>query len=259
MDLGLKGRLALITGGSKGIGYAIAEHLAAEGCNVIIVARDAADLEAARKKITDQFPVDVQKRSADLASDAAMRSLAAEFPDIDILVNNAGAIRDGSIEEVDDATWRSYWDLKVFGYISLTRAYYTLMKARGRGVIINIIGIAGERMRAGYIAGSTGNASLIALTKALGADAPDHGVRVVGINPGPVMTEKLMMTLRRNAGNRFGDEERWPELTKSMPFGRTIKPVEVTAQVALLASDLAGYTSGTVINIDGGRMHKNKY
>lgn len=259
MDLGLRGKIALITGGSKGIGLAIAEHLAEEGCDLVLAARSSVDLEKASERIAARHKVKITLHAADLSSDAAMRALAAANPDIDILINNAGAIRDGGIEEVDDATWRGYWDLKVFGYISLTRACYTLMKARGRGVIINIIGIAGERMRAGYIAGSTGNASLIALTKALGAESPDFGVRVVGINPGPVMTEKLELTLRNSARKRWGDEERWPELTRSMPFGRTIRPVEVTAQVALLASDLAGYTSGTVINIDGGRMHRNKY
>ena len=255
MDLGLQGKTALITGGSKGIGCAIAELMAAEGCNVIIVARNAADLDKAKEQISAQSPaVKVVAHPADLSTVAATSALAAAFPDIDILVNNAGAIRAGTLEEVDDALWRSYWDLKVFGYINLTRSYYTLMKARRRGVIINIVGIAGERLPSGYIAGATGNASLIAFTKSMGGASPAHGVRIVGVNPGPVLTEKLLMTLKRNAKEKYGDPERWPDLVKGMPFGRSIKPIEISATVALLASDLSGYTSGEVINIDGGGL-----
>ena len=255
MDLGLQGKTVLVTGGSKGIGYAIAELMAAEGCNVIMVARNAADLDKAKAQISAQYPaVKIIAHPADLSTAEATNALAAACPDIDVLVNNAGAIRAGTLEEVDDALWRSYWDLKVFGYINLTRSFYTLMKARRRGVIINIIGIAGERLPSGYIAGATGNASLIAFTKSMGGASPAHGVRIVGVNPGPVLTEKLLMTLKRNAKDKYGDPERWPDLVKGMPFGRSIKPIEISATVALLASDLSGYTSGEVINIDGGGL-----
>lgn len=256
MKLGLEGRTALVTGGSKGIGLAIARRLAEEGCGLVLVARGEATLEEARREIGGSFPVTVRVRPADLSQEAATRALAAEFPEVDILVNNAGAIRHGTLEEVDDALWRSYWDLKVFGYINLTRAYYTLMKARQRGVIVNIIGAAGEQLNAGYIAGSTGNAALMAFTRALGAASPAHGIRVVGVNPGPVLTDKKRITLRKDAQERFGDAERWPELIRFMPFGRTIHPEEVSAMVALLASDLSGYTSGTVVTIDGGALHR---
>ena len=256
MDLNLKGRTALITGGSKGIGFAVADQLAAEGCHVVLVARTAADLEDAQERLLKRYAVDVRIRPADVSKGTTVREVAAEFPDVDILVNNAGAIRHGNLEQVDEELWRSYWDLKVFGYINLTRAYYTLMKARGRGVIINIIGAAGERMNAGYIAGSSGNASLIAFTKALGGESPAYGVRVVGVNPGSVLTEKKMITLRKDATEKFGDPERWAELIKSLPFGRTIKPEEISAMVALLASDLSGYTSGAVFTIDGGATHR---
>ena len=256
MDLGIKGRTALITGGSKGIGFAIAEQLAEEGCNVILVARSADDLAAARDKLLKKWKVDVRVRPADLSNQAVIGELAAEFPDIDILVNNAGAIRTGRLDEVDDPTWRGYWELKVFGYISMTRAFYALMKPRGRGVILNIIGIAGERMRADYIAGSTGNAGLIAFTRAMGGESSKYGVRILGINPGPVLTEKLMMSLKKTAKDKFGDENRWQELTQSMPFGRTIRPVEIGAMAALLVSDLSGYTNGEVVNIVGGGMYR---
>lgn len=255
MDLGIKGRTALITGGSKGIGLFIAERLAEEGCNLVLVARGLEDLERARQDL-QKFPVDVHIWQADLSQEASVRAVAAAFPGVDILVNNAGAIQTGTLEEIDDALWRSYWDLKVYGYINLTRAYYTLMKARGRGVIINIIGAAGERMRHDYIAGTTGNASLMAFTKALGAASPDHGIRVVGVNPASVLTDKTLISFRKKAREKFGDEQRWKELTASKPFGRTITPLEISAVVAFLASDLAGYMSGTVVTVDGGLLHR---
>ena len=252
MDLGIKGKTALITGGSKGIGLMIAETMAEEGCNLVLVSRTAKDLEEAKAKLLAKHKIRVDVLAMDLSVGDNTRKLADTFPDIDILINNAGAIRQGNLEEVTDALWRSYWDLKVFGYINLTRAYYARMAARKRGVIINIIGVAGERLRSTYIAGSTGNASLIAFTRALGSESSEHNVRVVGINPGPVLTEKLMLSLRKSAQNKYNDPERWQEFIKDMPFGRPIHPYEISSMAALLASDLQGYTSGTVITIDGG-------
>ena len=168
MDLQLAGKRALITGGSKGIGRASAEVLADEGCDVILVARDAAALDAAAAAIRARRQVNVRTISADLSSDAAVRKVAAEAGEIDILVNNAGAIPPGDLLAVDDETWRRAWDLKVFGYISLCRAVYPAMKARGAGVIVNVIGAAGEKFPPAYIAGAAGNASLMAFTRALG-------------------------------------------------------------------------------------------
>ncbi len=256
MDLHLSGKTVLITGGSKGIGYGIAERLAEEGCNVILVSRNAGDLDKARKQLEARFKVKVATLAADLSQLAGQEAVVAAHPDIDILVNNAGAIRRGQLEDVDDALWKSYWDLKVFGYINLTRSYYTRMKARREGVILNIIGVAGERLDAGYIAGSTGNAALIAFTRAMGGASPDFGIRVVGINPGSVMTEKSIISHRLQAQDKFGDPERWPELVKTKPFGRAIKPEEISAMAALLVSDLSGYTSGTVFTIDGGASNR---
>jgi 3-oxoacyl-[acyl-carrier protein] reductase len=254
MDLGLGGKKALITGGSKGIGRATARALAAEGCDLVLVARTAADLEHVRDEIRAQHNVAIATVALDLSSGDAARGLARDFPDIDILVNNAGAIPGGTIEEIDEARWRQAWDLKVFGYVNLTRAYFDAMKQRGRGVIVNVIGSAGERLDAAYIAGSTGNASLIAFTRALGAAAPAAGLRVVGINPGPVATDRLVMLLRKRAQDRFGDAARWQELIQTMPFGRAGKPEEIAAMVAFLASDLSGYTTGTIVTIDGGGL-----
>ncbi len=142
-------------------------------------------------------------------------------------------------------------ELKVFGYINLSRTYFARMKERRKGVILNVIGVAGERLDSGYIAGSTGNASLMAFSRALGSSSPEFNIRVVGINPGPVMSDKLELRLRRQAA-AGGDAERWRELMKTMPFGRAATPQELGDVVAFLASDRANYVSGTVVTVDGG-------
>jgi NAD(P)-dependent dehydrogenase (short-subunit alcohol dehydrogenase family) len=256
MDLRLTGRKALITGASKGIGRATACLLAAEGCDLVLVARTEAALAALRDEIRAQHNVAISLAPLDLSQGEAARGLARDFPDIEILVNNAGAIPGGTLDEIDEARWRQAWDLKVFGYINLTRAFLAAMRARRRGVIVNVIGSAGEKLDAAYIAGSTGNASLMAFTRAMGGAAPDAGVRVVGINPGPVATDRLVTLLRKRAQDRLGDAERWEELVKPMPFGRAAKPEEIAAMVAFLASDLSAYTSGTIVTIDGGSAHR---
>jgi 3-oxoacyl-[acyl-carrier protein] reductase len=256
MDLGLSGRQALVTGASKGIGRAVARLLAEEGCDLVLVARTAADLETLRGELRANHNVAIAAAPVDLSQGNAALALARDFPDIDLLVNNAGAIPGGTVEEIDEARWRAAWDLKVFGYINLTRAYFRLMKERGRGVIVNIIGSAGERLDAAYIAGSAGNAALMAFTRALGAAAPAEGLRVVGINPGPVATDRLVTLLRKRAQDRLGDADRWSELVKPMPFGRAATPEEIAAMAAFLASDHSGYTTGTIVTIDGGLAHR---
>jgi 3-oxoacyl-[acyl-carrier protein] reductase len=252
MDLKLAGRTVLITGGSKGIGLAVARRFAEEGCNIRLVARSRSDLEEAAASLRKISPVDIKTRAMDLADATARADLAAAYSDVDVLVNNAGSVPGGTIESVDDAKWRAAWELKVFGYINNTRAFFAAMKARGRGVIINIIGIGGERLDAGYIAGATGNAALIAFTKALGSTSIDHGVRVLGVNPGPVVTERLEFLARKRAADRYGDENRWPESFKNMPLGRAATTDEIAPTVVFLASDLCSYTSGTMVTIDGG-------
>jgi NAD(P)-dependent dehydrogenase (short-subunit alcohol dehydrogenase family) len=252
MELGLRGKKALITGASKGIGRACAEVLAEEGCDVALVARTAADLETARAAITAKHNVAVRVFAMDLSDSGNVDRLAADCADVDILVNNAGAIPGGDIDAVDEARWRAAWDLKVFGYVNMTRRFYALMRQRRQGVIINIIGAAGQNPDFDYIAGSTGNASLMAFTRAIGGAAPRDGIRVVGINPGPVLTERLVTLTRMRAEARFGDPERWPELMSGYAFGRAAKPEEIAWMAAFLASDKSGYTTGTIVTIDGG-------
>jgi 3-oxoacyl-[acyl-carrier protein] reductase len=143
MDLNLRGRTALITGASKGIGRASAEALAEEGVNVILVSRTQADLDAARDAIAARWNVRVEVHAFDLADSRNIDRLAELHPDIDILVNNAGAIPGGTLQEIDEPRWRQAWDLKVYGYINMCRRFYALMKQRGHGVIINVLGMAG--------------------------------------------------------------------------------------------------------------------
>src|SRR5438445_9356253 len=220
MDLGLRGRKALVTGASKGIGRACAEVLAEEGCDVVLVSRTAADLAAACDKIKGQHNVSVRYLALDLSDGRNVDKLAAECADTDLLVNNAGAIPGGNIAEIHEARWRQAWDLKVFGYINMTRRFYALMAERRKGTIINIIGAAGENPDSEYVAGSTGNASLMAFTRAMGGTAPRDNLRVMGINPGPVMTERLITLNRHRAQTQFGDPERWQDMLKGYAFGR---------------------------------------
>ncbi len=256
MELNLRGRTALITGASKGIGLASTEALADEGVNVILVSRTQADLDAARQRILGRHNVSVTVHAYDLSDSHNVDALAAEHPDIDILVNNAGAIPGGDLWAVDEKRWREAWDLKVFGYINMCRAFYAIMKQRGKGVIINVLGMAGEKMDRGYIAGSSGNASLMAFTRALGGSAGDDGLRVVGINPGAIATDRLITMMKVRAQDRFGDAARWEELMQPLPMGRAGSPEEIGAMVAFLASDVSAYTTGTIITIDGGAANR---
>jgi len=256
MDLNLRGRTALITGASKGIGRAAAEALAEEGVNVILVSRTQADLNAVREKIAARCNVRAEVHAFDLSDSANVDRLAELHPDIDILVNNAGAIPGGTLQEIDEARWRTAWDLKVFGYINMCRRFYALMKARGHGVIINILGMAGEKVDATYIAGSTGNAGLMAFTRTLGGAAPADNLRVVGINPGAIATEGLVGMMQKRAQDRLGDAGRWEELMRPLPFGRAGAPEEIGWMVAFLASDKSAYTTGTIITIDGGAANR---
>jgi NAD(P)-dependent dehydrogenase (short-subunit alcohol dehydrogenase family) len=252
MDLKLAGRRALVTGASKGIGRGIALRLAQEGCRLVLVARGASDLGAVQRELAQAGCTDVETVAMDLAQGALIPPLAARFADIDILVNNAGAIPAGDLQAMDEAAWRAAWDLKVFGYINMRRAFYAGMKAKGGGVIINIIGAAAHLKLPQYICGVTGNAALTAFTQSLGSASHRDNIRVIAINPGAIATERYEVLQRERAGRELGDAERWREFAKTWPFGRPGASDEIAAAVAFLASDLSGYTSGADVVIDGG-------
>jgi hypothetical protein len=252
MDLHLRGKSVLITGASKGIGAAAAEVFAEEGCDLHLAARGQEALDILAERLTADHAVGVRTHAVDLRQGADLDRLAEAAGEIDILINNAGDVPGGSLELIDEATWRHAWELKVFGYINLTRRIYAAMKARGRGVIVNDIGSAGERFDANYIAGAAGNAALMTFTRALGGRSLEDGIRVVGINPGPVETDRIVSLMKRQAQARFGDESRYPEIMSRFPMGRAARPREIADLMAYLASDRSAYTSGVVFTVDGG-------
>jgi 3-oxoacyl-[acyl-carrier protein] reductase len=235
MDLKLGKKTALITGASKGIGRATADSLAAEGCDVILVSRSAGDLDAAKQQIAQMSSVRVDTVVAELSESRNVDRLAKDFPYIDILVNNAGAIPGGRLLDVDEETWRRAWDLKVFGYVNMCRAFYASMKARHQGVIINVVGNAAQTHDPEYICGVAGNAALTAFTQSLGSVSPADGIRVIAVNPGPVETERLVGLMKKKSLDRTGNADNWRDLFKPLPFGRACAAEEIGAMIAFLA------------------------
>ncbi|MBP0466639.1 SDR family NAD(P)-dependent oxidoreductase [Roseomonas sp. PWR1] len=256
MDMQLNGKRVLVTGGSKGIGLACAEAFAAEGCDIVLSARDGAALAAAADTVRAKAQVRVETLAADLSREDERERLRAAFPDIDILVNNAGAIPSGRLQDIPIARWKQAWDLKVIGYVHMCQLYLPAMEARKSGAIVNIIGMAGRAPRAGYICGGAGNAALIAFTSAIGAAAQASGVKVVGINPAVTKTDRMLTQARTNAKLKFGDEERWAETLTGLPFGRPIEAAEIADLAVFLASPRGHYVNGTVVDVDGGGMFR---
>jgi NAD(P)-dependent dehydrogenase (short-subunit alcohol dehydrogenase family) len=253
VDLQLAGRSALITGGSRGIGLAVARRLAAEGCSPIhLVARDRERLAHAAAAIGAEFAAKVVTHAVDLQTTGACDELAEIVPNLDILINNAGSIPRGTLLDVDEATWRAGWDGKVFGYINLTRAVYRKMRERKHGTIVNIVGAAGENPNAEYIAAGSGNAALIYFTEALGSTSLADGIRVLGVNPGPTLTDRYLAGAKQRALKRLGSADRFAETFANLPLQRPADSDEIASLVAYLASDLAGYISGTLVRVDGG-------
>ena len=158
----------------------------------------------------------------------------------------------GKLLDVDEKTWRKAWDLKVFGYINMCRAFYVLMKERRSGVIINVTGNAAQTHDPEYICGVAGNAALTAFSQSLGSVSSQDGIRVISVNPGPVETERLVGLMKKKAQDRTGNAENWRDLFKPLPIGRACAPEEVGVMIAFLASDRCSYNSGAVVMIDAG-------
>lgn len=257
MELGLQGKRAVVTGGSKGIGLAIAQALAAEGVDLALAARGRSELERAAREIADVHGVRVEPFAADLAEAATVRAFA-EFAaerlgGVDILVNNAGAIPAGTLDALDDDVWRRAYDLKLWGYIRLARALVPAMRERGSGAVLNIIGNAGRQPSAAYIAGGPANAALMNFTKGLAAEVGPDGVRVNAINPGPIRTDRMRQMAEQTA------RERGVDVTtveagqgRGVPLGRVGTPEEVANVAVFLVSDAASYVHGAIIPVEGG-------
>jgi len=259
MELGLNGRRVLVTGGSQGIGLATARAFLLEGAEVAIAARDEVRLAQAVAQLAKIPGARVIAKSIDLAQRGAPEALADEFRDTDILVNNAGAIPTGDIFAVDEARWRASWDLKVFGYINLMRAMYAHMRGKGPKVIVNVLGLGGERPQWRYVCGNAANVALAGVTKSLGGRSIDDGIRVVGVNPGGVETERLTAIQMARAERELGDAGRWREFFADKPLQRAATPEEIANVILFLASERASWVSGAVVPVDGGFLHRQDW
>lgn len=252
MDLQLKGKSALITGASRGIGLAIANAMAAEGCNLHIAARDEALLKGHAERLMREHGVKVTVHRRDLSLTPEVEALGTACRDVDILVNNAGDIPTGTLQTLDSTTWRKAWDLKIFGYVDLSRIIYPRMCERGSGTIVNVVGAAGKHPNPNYIAGCMANIALNMFTQCLGGESMRYGVRVVAVNPGPTVSDRHLKHVKERAKRVLGDESRWQELHAKLPAKRAGTVEEVANTVAFLASPRASYISGASIKIDGG-------
>jgi NAD(P)-dependent dehydrogenase (short-subunit alcohol dehydrogenase family) len=253
MDLGLKERCALVTGGSMGIGKAAAVELAAEGCRVAIAARGREALEQSAAEIGHET-LAVQ---ADCTRPEEIRRMLAEvhgrFGRIDILVNSIGAARSGHFLKLSDEDWRESLELKLFGIVRSCREVVPHMQ-RGRwGRIVNVIGHRGRQPEAQAMPAGVANAGLINFTKALADEVVRDGILVNGVSPCPMETRRLDYMVKANAAMMGITEEAAREaFLHDIPIGRFARPEEIAPLIAFLASARNTYISGTTVAIDGG-------
>ena len=257
MELGLRDKTALVTGGSKGIGRAVARALAAEGARVMICARDREALASAAAEIETATGRPVLSMTADLSElpgvSRVARAAVSQLGRLDILVNNAGAIKGGDFVTTPDEEWLRGWSLKLVGYIRMAREVLPHMQRQGGGRIINVVGAAARNPSATYMMGGTANAALINFTKALADLGARSNVLVTGVSPGPVKTERWDNLLRQQAAAAGKDVEQYTkEQNATMPLGRIALPEEVADLVCFLASERAAFLTGITVTIDGG-------
>jgi 3-oxoacyl-[acyl-carrier protein] reductase len=253
MELGLGGKVAIVTGGSKGIGRATALGLVAEGAAVLICARGQEALDEVVAAVGSPSRERVAALAADLTDGATIKRVVAhcveQFGRVDILINNAGSARPGEFLKLDDQAWIDDWQLKFFGYVRMAREVLPQMERQGGGVILNVIGAAAMNPRRSYMIGGAANAALNHFTKALADEGAKAGVRVVGINPGPILTERL---LKMRAGLTQSAEAADEAFRKMTPLGRVGKVEEVADLIMFMASERAAFIHGANITIDGG-------
>ncbi len=255
MELGLDGKVALITGGSKGIGRAAALGFLAEGASVLICAHGQEALAETVASAGHETRERIDTIAADLTDPESIRRVVARcverFGRINILINNAGSARTGAFLELSDEAWLTDWTLKFFGYVRMAREVIPRMKTNGGGVIVNIIGAAALNPRATYTIGGAANAALNHFTKALAEEGAQHQVRVVGINPGPVLTERLLK-MRAGLNPSHAGQSAEAAFRSMTPLGRIGQPEEVADLILFLASPRAAFIHGANITIDGG-------
>lgn len=256
MDLGLAGKVVLITGGSKGIGLACASAFSAEGARVAICSRVAEHLARAVRAVADGGGAAVPFR-CDLTDPVAAAGLVAEVEarigPLDILVNSAGAARRTAPERLDAAAWRLAMEAKYFTYVHAMQAALPGMVARRRGSIVNIVGQGGKQASATHLPGGAANAALMLSSAGLAAAFGKSGVRVNVINPGLTLTDRAEQAFEAEA-SRLGlskDEVRRAGADR-IPLGRYADPGEIAAVAVFLASDRASYVTGAILSMDGG-------
>jgi NAD(P)-dependent dehydrogenase (short-subunit alcohol dehydrogenase family) len=258
VDLGLDGKVALITGGSKGIGRACARVLAEEGASIAITARTRSDLESTGEEIraTTGMRVFVTPGDMSVAEDVdrVVGEVLDEFGAIDVLVTCAGSSPGGLIENLTDEQWHSSMNLKFLGYVRCMRAVLPHMRARGRGSVVLVVGNDGLKPTYWETTAGAANAAGINVAASMAEQYGRYGVRVNTVNPGPVNTERwdgLEKALARDKG--ITQEQAHGLATASIPLGRISEPDEVANLVAFLASDRASFVNGAHILIDGGQ------
>jgi 3-oxoacyl-[acyl-carrier protein] reductase len=252
MELGLKGKVALVTGGSRGIGRAIVETLAQEGCDVLVVSRKAeADESLARS--AERSGRRLVPCAADLSTVAGVELTVEyakrEFGRLDILVNNAGSAPRGDFLKLTEADWEEGYALKFFGYVRMTRAAWPLLKA-SQGVLINVVGVSAYTPDADYTIAASSNAALLAFTQSMAAKGQEDGVRVNAVNPGQIETDRLAGVLK-NMG--LPEAEARAQLLKRLDMKRFGQPEDIARMVAFIASPQSDYVQGAMFNVDGGR------
>ena len=254
MDLGLAGRKAIVTGGSKGLGRAIAEELAREGADLAICARHQDELGAAADELR-QSGRTIHARTADVTDPEQIEAFVASTVEVlggvDVLVNNAGGARPGTFETLTDQDWRADLDVKLFSMIRLTRAVLPHMRARGGGRVININAVLGRSPDPGLFATSVNRAACISLSKTLAIELGPDNILVNSINIGSVLTPQWENIRQRRAPD-LPAEEYYERAAAVIPLRRFGRPDEVAGIVAFLAGDRASYITGASIDVAGG-------
>ncbi len=255
MDLGLKGKVAMLTGASRGLGRAMALALAAEGVRISICARGGEVLEQAATELKTAG-ASVLARTADVNDAAAMEAWTAatvkEFGGVDILVNNAGGAKIGTLKQLDDEAWRQAFDLNFFSAVRLARLTAPEIQKRGGGSIINISSIYG-REAGGPLSYNSSKAALISLTKGLARELAPRGIRVNSIAPGSILYPGGTWETVFKANPEFEKDF----ISHEFPAGRLGRPEEVAYAVVMLASPKASWITGTCIPVDGAQGRSN--